>query len=152
MGNSEYIESYGLNPLPVFHNGEDISWFKRMIEKYEYIGISGLGQDITKTKFKHFGDACFKLICDSNGTPRNKIHGFAMGTPEILAQYPWYSADQSTWTYMSRVGTLLVPRPIIKNKQIVGFDYTTKYYGLPITTRRRFEKRHRHHIQMGDVS
>lgn len=146
---TKYIESFGLHPIPVFHNGEDIYWLKRMLDEYPYIGISGLGQDITKSKFKPFGDACFKEICDSHGTPRAKIHGFAMGTPEILAQYPWYSADQSTWTYMSRVGSLLVPRPIIKNKEIVGFDHTKTYLVLPVTQRRRFEPRHVNHIQTG---
>ena len=147
---TKYIESYGLKPVPVFHNGEDIYWLKKMLDEYDYIGISGLGQDITKTKFKAFGDACFKEICDRHGVPQAKIHGFAMGTPEILAQYPWYSADQSTWTYMSRVGSLLVPKPIIKNKEIKGFDYLSRYLVLPVTNRRRFENRHLENYQHGE--
>lgn len=144
---TEYIESCGLKPIPVFHNGEDIQWLHKMLDRYDYIGISGLGQDITKPKFYRFGDACFDAICDKHGVPRAKIHGFAMGSPDILQQYPWYSADQSTWTYMSRVGSLLVPRPIIKNSQIVGFDYTKRYKVLPVTDRRQFEKHHLVHVQ-----
>lgn len=147
---TKYIESYGLKPVPVFHNGEDIYWLKKMLDEYDYIGISGLGQDITKTKFKAFGDACFKEICDRHGVPQAKIHGFAMGTPELLSQYPWYSADQSTWTYMSRVGSLLVPKPIIKNKEIKGFDYLSRYLVLPVTNRRRFENNHLDNLQNGE--
>lgn len=143
---TKYIESYGLTPIPVFHNGEDISWLHKMLDEYPYFGISGLGQDITKQKFKAFGDQCFNAICDRHGTPRAKVHGFAMGTPEILRQYPWYSADSSTWTYMSRVGSLLVPKPIFHHGKISGFDYLAKYKVLPVTNRRRFEPRHVNHV------
>lgn len=139
---TKYIESYGLSPIPVFHNGEDIKWLHKMLDEYPYFGISGLGQDITKQKFKSFGDACFNAICDRHGVPRAKVHGFAMGTPEILAQYPWYSADQSTWTYMCRVGSLLVPKQILKGSKLVGYDYMTRYKVLPVTERRRFEPLH----------
>lgn len=144
---TKYIESFGLSPIPVFHNGEDIKWLHKMLDEYPYLGISGLGQDINKARFKNFGDACFNAICDSTGKPRVKVHGFAMGTPDILATYPWYSADQSTWTYMSRVGSLLVPRPIFKGGKITGFDYLTSYKVLPVTNRRRFEPLHLQHVK-----
>lgn len=143
---TKYIESYGLHPIPVFHNGEDIHWLHKMLDEYPYLGISGLGQDITKQKFKNFGDQCFNAICDGHGTPRVKVHGFAMGTPEILRQYPWYSADSSTWTYMSRVGSLLVPKPVFHHGKITGFDYLSKYKVLPVTKRRRFEPLHVKHV------
>lgn len=135
----EYIESCGLLPMPVFHNGEDIHWLERMVEKYPYIGISGLGQDIVKAKFKPFGDACFKVICDKHGKPKCKVHGFAMGAPEIIKMYPWYSADQSTWTYMARVGSLLVPKPIINGTELVDYDYLNMYKVIPVTRRRDVE-------------
>lgn len=139
---TEYMESCGLSPMPVFHNGEEIYWLERMVEKYEYIGISGLGQDITKSKFQLFGDSVFKVVCDKNGKPKCKIHGFAMGTPEIIKQYPWYSMDQSTWTHMSRVGSLLVPKPIHKNKELLGYDFLNMYKVIPVTNRRDVEGMH----------
>lgn len=148
---TKYIESFGLSPIPVFHNGEDISWLHKMLDEYPYFGISGLGQDITKPRFRAFGDACFSAICDSHGKPRAKVHGFAMGTPEILSLYPWYSADQSTWTYMSRVGSLLVPRPKISHGKMAGFDYLSSYKVFPVTHRRRFEGHHVNHLQGGEI-
>lgn len=143
---TEYIESCGLEPMPVFHNGEDIHWLERMVEKYPYIGISGLGQDITKSKFKVFGDSCFKVICDKHGKPKCKVHGFAMGAPEIIKMYPWYSADQSTWTYMSRVGSLLVPKPLHKGKELLGYDFLSMYKVIPVTERRDVESVHIKHL------
>ena len=139
---TERMEANGLNPIPVFHNGEDIKWLHRMVEKYDYLGISGLGQDITKAKFKPFGDACFNVICDSHGKPKAKVHGFAMGTPEIIKMYPWYSADQSTWTYMSRVGSLLVPKPIHQQLELLDYDYLDLYKVIPVTPRRTMEPFH----------
>lgn len=139
---TEYMESCGLLPMPVFHNGEDIHWLERMVEKYPYIGISGLGQDIVKARFKPFGDSCFKIICDKHGKPKCKVHGFAMGAPEIIKMYPWYSADQSTWTYMSRVGSLLVPKPITKGIELLGYDYLNLYKVIPVTNRRDVERTH----------
>ena len=139
---TEYMESCGLMPMPVFHNGEDICWLEKMVERYPYIGISGLGQDITKAKFKPFGDACFKVICDRHGRPKCQVHGFAMGTPEILKMYPWYSADQSTWTYMARVGSLLVPKPVFQGMELMSHDYLSLYKVIPVTNRRDVEKFH----------
>jgi hypothetical protein len=136
---TERMEAAGLNPMPVFHNGEDIKWLHRMVEKYDYIGISGLGQDITKSKFRPFGDACFQVICGSDGRPKVKVHGFALGTPEIIKMYPWYSADQSTWTYMSRVGSLLVPKPIHQHLELIDYDYLALYKVIPVTPRRDME-------------
>ena len=48
---TKYIESCGLHPIPVFHYGEDFIWLKKMLDEYEYIGIGGLGQDVTKYRF-----------------------------------------------------------------------------------------------------
>jgi len=139
---TEYIESCGLNPMPVFHNGEHIKWLERMVEKYDYIGISGLGQDLVKANFKEYGDSCFKVICDQQGVPKCKVHGFAVGAPEIIGMYPWYSTDQSTWTYMARVGSLLVPKPLHKGKTLTGFDYLANYKVIPVTPRRDVESMH----------
>lgn len=139
---TEYMESCDLNPMPVFHNGEEIHWLERMVEKYPYIGISGLGQDIVKARFKPFGDSCFKVICDKHGKPKCKVHGFALGTPEIIKMYPWFSADQSTWTYMARVGSLLVPKPLMRGAELTGYDYLNLYKVIPVTNRRDVEKMH----------
>lgn len=139
---TEYMESCGLNPMPVFHNGEHIKWLEKMVEKYDYIGISGLGQDLVKANFKQYGDSCFKVICDKQGVPKCKVHGFAVGAPEIIKMYPWYSTDQSTWTYMARVGSLLVPKPIHKGKELTSFDYLANYKVIPVTPRRDVEAMH----------
>lgn len=133
---TEYMESCGLNPLPVYHFGEDISWFKKMLDKYEYICISGMTRS-RKSMYTPFGDQVFDLIKDSTGRPRAKIHGLAMATPEFIKRYPWYSCDASTWMNMSKNGTLLIPKPIFnKDNELIGRDYLDPPFCLATTERR----------------
>lgn len=85
-----YLESCGIKPMPVFHYGEDHSWFKKYIERYEYVGVGGLGQTTTKGKYVDFANKTFGMVCNSRGMPQNKIHGFAMGAFDLMLEWPWY--------------------------------------------------------------
>lgn len=117
----KYLErKYKLKPLPVFHAGEKIKDLKRYIDNYDYIGIGGLGQSVTKAQWKSsVGDPVFKLICDTkNHMPRVKTHGFAMTSPDLVLDYPWYSVDSTSWMQFGKYGLLIVPKKI-NNK----FDY-----------------------------
>lgn len=91
----KYLEdTHKLNPLPVFHVGEDFKWLKKYIDNYDYIGLGGLGQTTSKTMWiKGMGDPAFSMICDDKGYPRVKTHGFAMTSPELIIDYPWASVD-----------------------------------------------------------
>ena len=120
----KYMESCGLEPLPVFHFGEDIKWLKKYMDSYEYIGIGGLGQDITKEKFiQSMGDPVFACICDDKGTPRVKTHGFALTAVDLIIRYPWWSTDSTTWKKSSAFGYIFVP---YKDKSGYLFDRTPK--------------------------
>mgnify|MGYP001766466567 CR=1 FL=1 len=88
-----YLEKkHKLKPLPVYHAGEDLSWLKKYIERYDYVGIGGLGQSIGKVQWiASVGDPVFKIICDTKDhLPRVKTHGFAMTSPDLVLAYPWY--------------------------------------------------------------
>lgn len=132
----KYIESYGLQPIPVYHFGEDVKWLKQMIDNYSYIGISGLGRDISKAKYLPFGQRAFDIICDSSGKPRCKVHGFSMASSDYITRFPWYTCDATTWTALGRNGTVYVPRPQMKGMNINGWDYLTPPLSLPTTMRR----------------
>lgn len=132
----KYMESFGLNPIPVYHFKEDHKFLKRMIDNYEYIGIGGLGQDITKEKYIPEADKFFKYVCDDNGKPRVKVHGFALTSSELILRYPWYSVDSSTWTYAARSGAIMQPKPIIKNGEILEWDYSSVPTQLSVSDRR----------------
>lgn len=93
MKNQRYLESKGLNPLPVFHYREPFEVLKNLCEEYKYIAIGGLVPLARqKDKLKNFLDKCFSI------TKTNvKVHGFGMTGVEILKRYPFYSCDSTSW-------------------------------------------------------
>ncbi len=107
----KYLEDqHSLNPLPVFHFGEDIKWLKKYMDEYDYIGVGGLGQEVTKEKYYHFGDEVFSLVCGtSDKLPKVKIHGFAMTSLDLMKRYPWYSVDSTTWIMQAVMGSFMMP-------------------------------------------
>lgn len=103
--------------LPIFHQGEDFSWLKNMLEyKYtegplkgqyiKYIGIS-CSKDITSTAWAPWFDLCFKMIQESKN-PNVKTHAFGMTSLKLLEQYPFTSADSTSWVRSAGFGNIMV--------------------------------------------
>ncbi len=119
----KYLEDvHKLLPLPVFHSYEDFKWLYKYIDNYNYIGIGGIGQTVGKnTWIKTMGDPIFNIVCDTpDRLPKVKIHGFAIGAPELITRYPWASVDSASWVIYGKYGGVLIPK--IKGKDT--FDYT----------------------------
>lgn len=108
----KYLEdTHKLNPLPVFHIREDFKYLKRYIDNYDYIGISGVGNGISKEFWiSTFADPVFNVICDKKGFPKVKVHGFSMTSPDLLIKYPFYSCDSSSWMQFGKYGLIVVPK------------------------------------------
>lgn len=138
----EYMVSNGLNPIPVFHYGEDFKYLKKYMDKYDYIGIGGLGQDISVDKYVWFGDKVFKTIMGPDRKPVIKTHGFAVNAVPLLKRYPWYSVDASSWTAFARNGVVVIPSPVWKKRQIVGFNYLKRPAPIPVADRSQHKLNH----------
>tara|TARA_R110000751_G_scaffold167061_1_gene272925 strand:- start:612 stop:1511 length:900 start_codon:yes stop_codon:yes gene_type:complete len=99
--NQKYMESQGLNPLPVFHFKGDYKRLEALVKEYDYICLGGL-VPLSRAKpilIAHL-DKCFSIIKDNC-----KVHGFGMTGMDILKRYPWYSVDSTSWIEASRRGT-----------------------------------------------
>lgn len=108
-----YLENkHKLNPMPVYHYGEPLNVLKKMMDNYEYIGIGGLGQGITKKKFMAHFKKAIPLLTDRKGLPIRKLHGFAMTSVDVMRAFPWYSVDSSSWVQYSQYGICLMPHPV----------------------------------------
>ncbi len=129
----KYMEKKGLHPLPVFHAGEDFKWLKKYVDNYDYIGIGGLGQTISRSKWRmSMGDPAFSIICDEKGMPRVKVHGFAMTSPDLIVTYPFYSVDSTSWFQFGKFGLLIVP------KKIDGkYVYSESPHIISVSTRKK---------------
>jgi hypothetical protein len=108
-----YLEKeHGLHPLPVIHYGTDLKWLRRHLNRgYEYIGLGGLGQEVTRQQYIAWADRAFEMICDTpDKLPLCKVHGFAMTSLRLMLRWPWYSVDSTSWVMNSRMGSIFVPR------------------------------------------
>jgi len=113
--NQMIMEKAGLLPLPVFHTPfEDVKWLQRYIEQgYDYIALGGMaGGTISKTRIiKHLNSVFPNLLCDQEGLPKVKVHGFGMTALQLVYKYPWYSVDSASWQLRgSAYGLVDVPR------------------------------------------
>ncbi len=122
----KYLEkTHKLKPLPVFHSHEDIKWLKKYIDNYDYVGIGGIGQFVSKnTWIQAMGNPIFDLICDTpNQLPRVKTHGFAIASPELFINFPFFSVDSASWVIYGKYGGVIIPK-----KTKGEYDYTKPPY------------------------
>lgn len=107
--NLRYLESKGLEPMPVVHFGADLCWLRRYVRSgYNYIGIGGLvGRDKICIPWL---DEVFSYLCDTpDNLPRAKTHGFGVTSIKLLHRYPWYSVDSTSWSQSAAFGGIFVP-------------------------------------------
>lgn len=107
--NLQYMLDKGVNPMPVFHQFENMKWLVKMIDDgHKYIGISPSDRQPTNKRMEWL-DEVYTLLCDSKGRPCVKTHGFGVTSTEILYTYPFYTADSTTWLILSGHGRMQVP-------------------------------------------
>lgn len=104
-----YMRGEGLDPLPVYHYGEDQRFLDRMLEYgCEYIGIGGL-VGVPSGSRQVWLDRLFSYLTDDFGMPRIKTHGFGMTAVPLIFRYPWYSVDSTSWIQATANGAIYLP-------------------------------------------
>lgn len=111
--NLEIMKAQKINPIHVFHQGEDFKWLTKMINSgLDYIGISPCN-DFADLKKMHWLDHSFRLIANSIN-PNIKTHGFGVTSNKLLERYPWYSCDSSSYSLSAAFGNILTKHGVIK--------------------------------------
>ena len=107
--NTKIMVNAGLNPVPAFHIGEPFKYLEYYVKNFDYIALGVAGN--SGPKLIKWMDECFsKYICDKNGIPKVKVHGFAVTGLNLMRRYPWYSVDSTSWVITGRMGAILIPR------------------------------------------
>lgn len=108
--NQKIMEKAGLHPLPCFHFGEDIKYFKRYLKNYDYVALGGMVPISSKNLKVWLDDLFINHICNKQGIPKVKIHGFGMTSLSLMLRYPFYSVDSTSWVVTGRMGGILIPK------------------------------------------
>jgi hypothetical protein len=141
----KYLENeHGLHPIPVIHWGTDIKWLKKHVEAgYEYIGLGGLGQEVSKRQYFEWADKVYGYLCPSPSyLPIVKTHGFAMTSYELMFRYPWFSTDSASWVKSGAFGKINMPR-----KKNGKFDFSREPIAVDVSyTATKIGRRSRHHV------
>ena len=102
--NYEIMLSQGLDPVPVFHFGEDIKWLRRYLDAgASYIALGGTAiYSHMKTRILEWHDIAWQVLADQAGRPVVRVHAFGETDDRILRRFPWQSADSATWIHVLR--------------------------------------------------
>lgn len=124
-------EKHHLRPVPVIHWNTDLKWLDKHLDAgYDYIGLGGLGQEVTTKEYYRWADQVFQRLCPPpHYLPIVKTHGFAMTGYNLLVRYPWYSTDSASWVKAGGYGIIMVPRWY--NGQ---FDFSRKPYTIAVSS------------------
>lgn len=100
----------GLQPIPVFHQDEPFKWLAKMVEDgHPYIGLGGSATAPLWKRERWFNEV-FTLLCDKQGRPCVRTHGFGIGALELIWNYPFYTVDNTSWILGGAAyGRVLVP-------------------------------------------
>lgn len=119
LANQIYLESLGLKPLPVWHEGEDEWFLNYYCQNYEYVAIGGM----VSAGFSKLH--VFKLTQWLLQTyTQTKFHLFGVGISAATAfrTFRPYSVDFSTWTVGARFGHTISEDSKQGIKQVVPDD------------------------------
>lgn len=107
--NQMEMERLGVRPLPCFHFGEDERYLEWYVQRYDYITIGGMVGK-TPAQLEIWLDRIWDLyLTDGSGNPRIKVHGFGLTSVPLMARYPWYSCDSSSWIQATSFGAIVLP-------------------------------------------
>ncbi|MCK4686599.1 MAG: hypothetical protein KAT66_00555 [Candidatus Lokiarchaeota archaeon] len=151
--NQKYLETSGANVLPVFHYQEYLTQkyryeIENLCKNYEYVAIGGVAGSVTGGKMlDQYLTHCFHYGLKY----KTKFHGFGMTSPTLLSDFPFYSADSTSWMQGGRYGTIVENISITKQK---SYAYREKEnlekvlgYGLSIKQLHNYKERDMYNIK-----
>lgn len=106
--NQKALERLDLNPVPVFHYGDDAKHLQKYLNKgYKYIALGGLVKAPNQQQW--LDQIWSKYLTNKKGEAIIKIHGFGLTTHSLMLRYPWHSVDSTTWAMAAAMGEVILP-------------------------------------------
>lgn len=108
--NQVAMEQNGIRALPCYHYGEQEEVLLYYASHYDYITIGGMVPISTPQLIIWLDRIWGKYLTNSDGTPKLKVHGFGLTSVPLMARYPWYSVDSSSWVQLGGMGNIFIPQ------------------------------------------
>lgn len=119
--NMKALEAKGCKVFPVFHFSDKLEYlYKILDEGYDYMALGGLVGAHTNVLKQWLDEMWGKHLCDKDGLPKIKVHGFGLTSFPLIYRYPWYSVDSSSAVMTSIFGGCV----FVLNGQMVKVDFS----------------------------
>ncbi len=96
---SQVPEKFKSKAIPVWHLHESLERLEALINDWDYIALGSSGKywKIGTDRWFFRMNEAMKILCDSEGYPKVKIHMLRCLNTKIFPRYPFYSADSSNF-------------------------------------------------------
>ena len=101
-----YMRGKGVESLPTYHQSEPIEYLHYYARQLDYIAVGGLVGTRGDKLDRFLGGVFYEL---REYWPI-RVHAFGVTNMRLLAKYPFYSADSTSWASMGRFATSRVHR------------------------------------------
>lgn len=107
--NLAQMEEYGIQALPCYHYGEPEEVLEYYASHYDYITIGGMVPISTPQLLIWLDRIWGKYLTNPDGRAKLKVHGFGLTSVPLMARYPWFSVDSSSWVQLGGMGNIFLP-------------------------------------------
>jgi hypothetical protein len=98
--------------MPIYHPNTDIQWYKKYLAKTDYVGIGAIAKLSGKRRMQCLDRLWSTYLVDDKSMPAYRIHGMGITSFELMARYPWFSVDSTSWIRTGMYGSLYIPQRI----------------------------------------
>jgi hypothetical protein len=122
------MRNAGLDPLPVFHLHSELKWLHKYLERTDYIAIGAVVAKKSSAKKLACLDELWEHLVGLDRMPICKVHGMGVTSFSLMARYPWFSIDSTSWLQASIYGKVMIPY-----RKDGGWDYVRKPRNLDVS-------------------
>jgi len=106
LKNADYLRSRGLDVMEVFHQDEPREFLDLLISRQTEKGVLGISprNDVQVGRKIEWQKTLTSYLFQTRGKNFPRTHGLAVTSFDMLANFPYYSTDSSTWSSPFRFG------------------------------------------------
>ena len=107
--NWKYLQSLGVNTIPIYHVGTNEVFLRKYLRENDYIGLGAIANLETTQRLLGLSHIWKTYLTDKQGMPIIKVHGLGLTAVPIMIRYPWFSVDSFTPVISAVWGSILLP-------------------------------------------